>query len=134
MSDNPMTLGAQAAAAISSLPRKTWTIPESARNGTIDPGTIKLRHLTFAEEKAALEAHEHGGGSYLPEGAMRALCAADGKPLTWTDNQIESFFKSLSPKTRDLVERAFGDFCIPNKKEQDDFLASGTTEPSAQNS
>jgi hypothetical protein len=125
MSD-PLNLAAGAAGAIANLPRKTYTIPETARTAT-DPTTVTSRHLTFSEEKMAMEAEKNGGLSYIVEGAKRALCAADGNPLTWTNNQVEDFFASLSPKVRDLVERAFTDFCLPNKKEADAFLASGVT-------
>jgi hypothetical protein len=124
-----MNLAAGAAEALAKLPRKTWTIPESARNGTTDPGSITLRHLTYAEEKAAMEAKEKGGHNSVAEGTKRAICAADGKPITWVDNQAEDFFISLSPKVRELCERAFLDFCMPSKEESDAFLASGVTGP-----
>ena len=124
MSDT-LNLAGQAAGAIAALPRKTWTIPESARNGTTDPKTITLRHLTYSEEKAAMEARERGGSVYIVEGAKRSLCAADGNPLTWTDNQVETFFEALSPTVRELVVRAFTTWCLPTKDENDAFLASG---------
>jgi hypothetical protein len=86
-----MNLAAGAAAALDRLPRTTFEVPETARTET-DPHTVTIRQLTFAEEKAALEAKEHGGGSFEMEGAKRALCAVDGNPLSWTDNQIENVF------------------------------------------
>ena len=125
MSDT-LNLAGQAAAATAALPRKTWTIPESARNGTTDPKTVTLRHLTYHEEKAAMEAKERGGATFIVEGAKRSLCAADGNALTWTDNQVETFFESLSPTVRDLVVRAFTTWCLPNKEQTDAFLASGS--------
>lgn len=124
MSD--LNLAAGAASAIAALPRKTYKIPATARTAT-DPSTITIRHLMFSEEKMAMEAEKRGGLSYIVEGAKRSLCAADDQPLTWTDNQVEDFFAALSPKVRDLLERAFQDFCLPSKTEVDDFLASGVT-------
>ena len=133
MSDNPMNLGMQAAQAIAALPRTTFAVPETARTAT-DPKTVTIRQLTFAEEKAAFEAKSHGGHSFEYEGAKRALCAADGQPLTWTDNQIENVFTGLSNKVRDMVIRGFARVCLPSQKEADDFLASGSATDSANNS
>jgi len=132
MSD-PLNLGMQAAAAIAALPRTTFTVPETARTAT-DPKTVTIRQLTFAEEKAALEAKGHGGHSFEYEGAKRALCAIDGQPITWTDNQIENVFMGLSNKVRDMVIRGFSLVCLPSQKEADDFLASASATDSANNS
>jgi hypothetical protein len=121
-----MNLAAGAAAALDRLPRTTFEVPETARTET-DPHTVTIRQLTFAEEKAALEAKEHGGGSFEMEGAKRALCAVDGNPLSWTDNQIENVFSGLSNKVRDMVVRGFVRVALPSKVEADAFLASGKT-------
>ena len=78
MSDQ-QNLVAGAAEALSRLPRTTFTIPESSRLPH-DPKTVTLRQLTYAEEKAAMEAEKHGGGTFVIEGAKRALCATDSGP------------------------------------------------------
>lgn len=122
---NPLDLESGAAAALANLPRKTWTIPESARNGTTDPKTITLRHLTYSEEKAAMEAKEKGGHITYVECAKRALCAADEKPLSWTGDEVERFFEALSTNVRELVVRAYLSFCMPSDEETKSFLASG---------
>jgi hypothetical protein len=123
---NTGNFAGEAAAAVASLPKTTFKIPESARTAT-DPKTITIRQLTFNEEKAAMEAKEHGGGSFALEGCKRAICAADGNPITWTDNQAESFFMGLSNKVRDLAVQGFVMVALPNKSEADDFLGSAQT-------
>jgi hypothetical protein len=125
MSD-PLNLAAGAAEAISRLPRTTYKIPEGVRNAT-DPRTVTLRQLTYAEEKAAMEAKERGGGGFLMEGAKRSLCAVDDTPVTWTDNQAEIVFTGLSNKVRDLVVQGFGRIALPSKDESEDFLSSALT-------
>ena len=121
-----MNLGAGAAEALARLPRTTFTIPESCRIET-DPTTITLRQLTFAEEKAAMEAKEKGGGSFASEGAKRSLCEADGQPITWTDNQAENFYTGLSNKARDLAVQGFIKIALPNRGEAEDFLGIAKT-------
>ena len=127
MSDkNTGNFSGEANAAIASLPRTTFTFPEAVRTAT-DPKKIVIRQLTYNEEKAAMEAKEHGGGSFAAEGCKRAICEADGKPITWTNDQAETFFMGLSNKVRDLAVQGFVRVALPNKAEIDDFLASAKT-------
>ena len=127
MSDkNTGNFAGEANAAIASLPRTTFTFPEAVRTAT-DPKTITLRQITFNEEKAAMEAKEHGGGSFALEGCKRAICEADGKPITWHDDKAETFFMGLSNKARDLAVQGFIKVALPSKLETEDFLASAKT-------
>jgi hypothetical protein len=123
---NTGNFAGEAGAAIASLSRTSFTFPEAVRTAT-DPKTIVFRQLTYNEEKAAMEAKEHGGGSFAAEGCKRSICEADGQPITWKDNQAETFFMGLSNKVRDLAVQGFVRVALPNKAEIDDFLASAKT-------
>jgi hypothetical protein len=120
---NTGNFAGEAASRIEALPRYDFDVPEEERTET-DPKTLTIRQLTYAEEKTAMEAKEHGGGSFLIEGTKRAIYAADGKRITWTDNQAESFFEGLSPAVRELAQNAFASVNMPKKKNVDTFLAS----------
>jgi hypothetical protein len=106
------------------LPVHTFTIPESSRELPADPSTISLRQLTLGEEQQAMKAAEHRGVPFAYEGAMRALVAADGKELSWRDDQKPRFFGDVSDKVRELIIRGFNKVCMPTVKESADFLAS----------
>ena len=122
MSDT--SLGQEAAAVTARFPRHTYTLPETTRELESDPSTVTLRQLTIEEEQAALAAAKAKNVDFSYEGAMRSLVAADGKPLTWTGDEVERFFRGLSNKVRDCVVQAFQRLAIPTRKESEDFLAS----------
>lgn len=125
---------------LSKLPKHTFTIPDdifdkdkdgnqvlvskSPRELETDPKTITLRQLTYAEELQALQAAENRKTSYQYEGAMRAVIEADGRPITWTNNEKETFFAGLSQAVRELVLRAFSKIALPTVRATADFLAS----------
>jgi len=120
-------LEGQAAAVIASLPRTTYTIPESARTAT-DPKTVTIRQLTSGEEEAALVASNRKGTNFEYEGAKRSIYAIDDRVLTDTNNEREEAYYALSNKVRDLVIRGFTRVAMPTNGEASDFLTSGKTE------
>ena len=122
------------------IPKHTFTIPDDVfekdkdgnpvlvskgvREFATDPTTITLRQLTYSEELQALQAAETRKTSYQYEGAMRAVVAADGREITWTNNEKETFFAGLSQAVRELVLRGFSKIALPTVKATADFLAS----------
>jgi len=124
------SIAAGAAAATASLPRYTFTIPWekhpefAALRGPGDPDKVTLRQLTYAEEKAAMQAKENGGHSYEYEGAMRAIDAVDDKLVTWEANEKERTWEGFHPIVRDLLAGGFMKFCLPTAKARDDFFKS----------
>ena len=93
-----------------------------------DPTSVTMRQLTFEEEQAALAASRLKNVDFSYEGAMRAVVAADGKPITWENDQKEQFFRGLSAQVRDLVVQGFQSISIPRSSQAADFLASETVE------
>ena len=137
---NPAQPGSIEAALLAQIPKHTFKIPDEKRDSegklvskgvrefATDPHTITLRQLTYAEETQAFEAASVSKTSFNYEGALRSIVAADGKPVTWTNNEKETFFSGLSNKVRDLVIRAFAQVALPTVQEASDFLASETIE------
>jgi hypothetical protein len=121
-------IAAGAADAIARLPRYDFEIKEDpATPGTIletDPKKVTLRRLTYMEEKSALQAKDNGGHSYEYEGAMRALDEVDGRKITWEADDKVRTWESFSPVVRDLLAGGFMKYCLPTKRQRDDFFAS----------
>jgi hypothetical protein len=122
-------LAQAAAAAESRVPRYTFTIPETSRTRPTDPKTVAIRELLYMEEKAGYKAADNGGNNWQYECAMRALYACDGKKLTWDNDEKQTRFESLSQPVRDLVVSAYLKFCVPSKKDREDFFNSVEVEP-----
>ena len=139
MAEN-QNLQAAASALTARLPRHTFTVPadkyvdgkddakiliyKGPRELDTDPNEVTLRQLTFEEEQAALASSRIKNVDFSYEGAMRAVVAADGKPITWVDDGKEAFFRGLSAQVRDLVVQAFQNISIPKRALAEDFLAS----------
>jgi hypothetical protein len=139
MADVP-NLQAAASALTSRLPKHTFTIPadkfvdgkdgakilvyKGPRELDSDPKEVTMRQLTFEEEQAALTASRVKNVDFSYEGAMRAVVAADGKPITWENDGKEAFFRGLSAQVRDLVVQGFQSISIPKRAAAEDFLAS----------
>ena len=137
---NPASPGSIEQTLLAKIPRHTFSIPgdyyEKDKDGNqvlvakgpreldSDPTTVTLRQLTYAEELQALQAAETRRTSYQYEGAMRAVVAADGREITWTNNEKETFFSGLSQAVRELVLRAFTKIALPTVRATADFLAS----------
>ena len=128
--------GSIEAALLGKIPKHTFTIPDDVRDekGNLvqkgvqelptDPTTVTLRQLTYAEELQALQASETRKTPYQYEGALRAIVAADGKEITWTNNEKETFFSGLSQACRELVLRGFSSIALPTVGATNAFLAS----------
>jgi len=143
MAETP-NLQAAAAALTGRLPRHTFKIPgpryepdkdghpvlvdKGVRELETDPGEVTLRQLTFEEEQAALAASRIKNVDFSYEGAMRSVVAADGKPITWENDQKEQFFRGLSAQVRDLVVQGFQSISIPKRSHAENFLASEKVE------
>ena len=139
MAETP-NLQAAAAALTGRLPRHTFKIPadkydtgkdgqkilvyKSPRELDTDPSEVTLRQLTFEEEQSSLTASRVKNVDVSYEGAMRAVVAADGKPVTWENDGKEAFFRGLSAQVRDLIVQAFQSISIPKRVMAEDFLAS----------
>lgn len=137
---NQTNLGSIEQALLGKIPKHTFTIPDDVfekdkdgnqilvskgvREFATDPTTITLRQLTYAEELQALQAAETRKTSYQYEGALRSVVAADGRDITWTNNEKETFFAGLSQAVRELVLRGFSKIALPTVKATADFLAS----------
>lgn len=119
----------EAASTVARLPRHTFKFPESVLELDTDPSSVTLRQLTFGEEQQALSAAEANQTSFAYEGALRAVCAADGKEITWQDDGKATFFSGVSDKVRDLIIRAFIRIALPQKEDVDSFFASQSTTP-----
>ena len=137
---NLANIGSIEQALLGKIPKHTFTIPDDVfdkdkdgnsvlvskgvREFPTDPTTITLRQLTYAEELQALQAAETRKTSYQYEGALRSVVSADGKEITWTNNEKETFFSGLSQAVRELVLRGFSKIALPTVKATADFLAS----------
>ena len=122
------------------IPKHTFTVPDDVfekdkdgkpvlvskgvREFSTDPTTITIRQLTYTEELQALAAAENRKTSYQYEGAMRSVVSADGREITWKENEKENFFAGLSQGVRELVLRGFSKIALPTVKATADFLAS----------
>ena len=122
------------------IPKHTFTIPDDVfekdkdgqpvlvskgvREFATDPTTITIRQLTYSEELQALAAADNRKTSYQYEGAMRSVVAADGREITWKENEKETFFSGLSQGVRELLLRGFSKIALPTVKATADFLAS----------
>jgi len=143
MAETP-NLQSMASALTARLPRHTFQIPgpkyatdkdgkktlidKGVRELETDPTSVTMRQLTFEEEQAALAASRLKNVDFSYEGAMRAVVAADGKSITWENDQKEQFFRGLSAQVRDLVVQGFQNISIPRNSQAADFLASETVE------
>ena len=137
---NLANIGSIEQALLGKIPKHTFTIPDDVfdkdndgnpvlvskgvREFATDPTTITLRQLTYAEELQSLQAAETRKTSYQYEGALRSVVSADGKEITWTNNEKETFFSGLSQAVRELVLRGFSKIALPTEKATADFLAS----------
>ena len=137
---NLANIGSIEQALLGKIPKHTFTIPDDVfdkdkdgnpvlvskgvREFATDPTTITLRQLTYAEELQSLQAAETRKTSYQYEGALRSVVSADGKEITWTNNEKETFFSGLSQAVRELVLRGFSKIALPTVKATADFLAS----------
>jgi len=99
-------------------------LSRSPREFATDPKIIVLRQLTYGEEIQALQACNLHNTDYKYEAAMRSVIAADGKDITWTNNEKETFFAGLSQAVRELVLYGFQAISMPTTKATADFLAS----------
>jgi hypothetical protein len=138
MAETP-NLQAAASALTARLPRHTFTFPpdkfvvgkdgqqiliyKSPRELDTDPTTVTIRQLTVEEEMATMAASRVKNVDFSYEATMRAVVAADGKPITWENDQKESFYRGLSSMVRDLVIQSFQKISLPSKALSDDFLA-----------
>ena len=123
-STNP---NAAASAAISRLPKFTFTIPEEERGLDTDPKTITIRELTYGEEQQAQQAAAAHQTTVLNESAMRSIVAADNKPISWDNDEKSRFYERLSNKARELLMQAFVDIALPKPEGRKAFLASRKT-------
>ena len=120
-------LKAAADAAVARIPKHTFIIPESEKGLATDPGTITMRELTYGEEQQAQQAAKVHDTTVLNESAMRAIVAADGKPIGWDNDEKQRFFEGLSNKVRELVMQAFVEIALPKPEGRKAFLASRKT-------
>jgi hypothetical protein len=112
---------------VARIPKHTFTIPESEKGLATDPGTITMRELTYGEEQQAQQAAKVHDTTVLNESAMRAIVAADGKPIGWENDEKQRFFEGLSNKVRELVMQGFVDIGLPKPEGRAAFLASKKT-------
>jgi len=141
MADQTQTnLGSIEQTLLGKIPKHTFTIPDDVfekdkdgnnvlvskgvREFSTDPTTVTLRQLAYSEELQALQASETRKTSYQYEGALRSVVSADGKEITWTNNEKETFFAGLSQQVRELILRGFSKIALPTVKATADFLAS----------
>ena len=137
---NPSQPGSIEQSLLATIPKHTFTIPddkfEAGKDGTqvlvrkgvrefaTDPHEVTLRQLTYSEELQALQAATTRNTNYQYEGAMRSVIRADGKAITWDNNQKENFFSGLSQGCRELILRAFASLSLPTVQATQDFLSS----------
>ena len=124
--DNTPNIKAAADAALSRLPKHTYTIPEADKELPTDPKDVTVRQLTAGEEQQALEAAGIHKTSYAYEGTIRALVAVDGTPVTYEDDGKTRAFAGMSAKVREQLQRAFLKISLPSTESADAFLASET--------
>jgi hypothetical protein len=136
MAENLANPGSIEQTLLGKIPKHTFTIPDDIRDDkgnllqkgvrelATDPVTVTMRQLTYAEELQALQASETRKTPYQYEGALRALVSADGKNITWTNNEKETFFAGLSQACRELILRGFSAISLPTVGATTAFLAS----------
>ena len=133
-------IGSIESSLLATIPKHTFVIPDDqfeadkdgnqvlvrkgVREFPTDPQTITIRQLTYSEELQALSAANTRNTTYQYEGAMRSVVSADGKPITWANDQKETFFAGMSQQCRELVLRAFSKIALPTVQATQDFLAS----------
>jgi hypothetical protein len=140
MADNLVNPGSIEQTLLGKIPKHTFTIPDDmfgkdkdgnpvllykgVRELESDPKEVTLRQLTYAEEMQALQASEARKTPYQYEGAMRSVVKADGKDITWTNNEKETFFAGMSQGCRELVLRGFSSIALPTVGATQAFLSS----------
>lgn len=113
-----------AAPKVSSRPRFTFKVPESARLFPEDPTSVTLVPVTIEEEQMALKTSEANKTPLGHELAKMSVVAANGKALDWAGGERDSFFGKCSPPVRQLLMTAWSNVNVPKKEIEDDFLAS----------
>ena len=137
---NPANPSSIESALLGKIPKHSFDIPddkfESDESGApmlvrkgvrefeTDPKKIVIRQLTYSEELQALQAAATRNTTYQYEGAMRSVVSADDKPITWANNEKETFFAGLSQAVRELLLRGFSKIALPTPQATQDFLAS----------
>lgn len=110
------------------LPRTTFTIPEKLREWPGDPTTITMRQTTVAEELMAVTSAGGNPIKYAQEVAKHSLIEADGKKLTWENEEKTRFFEACSPKVRGLIGKAYDKLHIAPDDDVTAFLESAKTQ------
>lgn len=122
----PVTNYAAASAAmLASLPKRKYTIPESARlKKDIDPKVVVVRELTTGEIDMAYQA---GGGSNqkaTEELAKFAIVSVDGRQVNAAEAEMDILWPKWSSKVRTLCKLAWKKLHMTDEAEDDAFFAS----------
>lgn len=115
--------GEQTMVATMQRPVHLFTIPPklAAEAGVSEVGLITL---TSDEELAATKRGNRDTAKMATELAKTALVEADGKALKLGDGSVDTFWKTLDPRLRQLVLTAYAELHGADEEDSKAFLAS----------
>jgi hypothetical protein len=87
---------------------------------------VGLVTLSADEELTCFKRARNDSAKMATELSMAALVEADGKKLSGTDGSVDSFWKNLDPRVRQLVMTAYGELHAAKEEDQQSFLKSRT--------
>lgn len=88
--------------------------------------SVGLVTLTADEELTCFKRARNDSAKMATELSMAALVEADGKKLTGADGSVDSFWKNLDPRIRQLVMTAYTELHAAKEEDQQSFLKSRT--------
>ena len=103
-----------------------FEVPESiaATSGVKEVGMVTL---TAQEELDCFKRAKGENAKLASELCKTALVEADGKPLAQADGTVDTFWKELDPKLRQLVLSAYTELHAAPEEDQASFLKSRKT-------
>lgn len=90
-------------------------------SGVLQVGMVTL---TAEEELLCFKRAKGENAKLAMELSKASLVEADGKPLSHVDGSIDSFWKDLDPKLRQLILTAYADLHSAGDENQESFLKS----------
>jgi hypothetical protein len=100
-----------------------FEVPESIQ-ATAGVAEIGMVTLTSDEELTCYKKAKGDSAKLATELAKTALVEADGKKLSPGDGTVDTFWKDLDPKLRQLVLTAYADLHAAPEEDQESFLKS----------
>lgn len=119
-------MGEKQLKAVSTAPSRNVNLFEIPETLAEETGVTEIGIVTLNsdEELACFKRSKGDNAKLATELAKQALVEANGKPLTGADGSVDSFWKTLDPRLRQLVLTAYTELHGATEEDTQSFLKS----------